>query len=253
MTELTKLFVATGFLADTRPASMLLVAEQGTGKTELQDRFRPVVTLSYQSDLTMRGLLPLLRRARTGSLSHLAMTELQKLFLRKAAVAENCFGLLLQAMEEGVWEVSIGGAAKQYGGARLGLIASITPGSFRKRLEYFDDTGFLSRAALLVWEPPDEEIKEVMRRMATGDRRDLEPVHLTPPSAPVKVQIPKGIALRVKDYAWAVWQERGLRHLTRLLALTKAAAYLAHRRTVTLDDWGWVLSFDDYWRRSADV
>ena len=259
-TELLAMFAMTGFLEcqsaegkwrRERPQSIILVGDPASGKSELIERFNGNTWLAYRSDITRRGLDPIFDEAIHDRATHLVMTEFQTVFLRKMAVAGNCLTSLGQAMEEGIGIENIGGRERDYGGVRIGLIAGITNGSLEERRRYLRDLGMLSRAATLIWAPPDTEIKEIMRRIDHGDRRDLEKVRLHRPDRPVRVALPSEKAAVLTKFAWDMLRGQGMRLQRRLHVLAMACAMSAGRDVVKSDDIEKVLLFQDYWRKAV--
>lgn len=261
-TTLVSLFVATGSFFEHRanaktegktprvkPANLLLVSEPGRGKTELLDRFRPNTNLEFRSDLTVRGLWRLLDRARDGFCSHIGATEFQKFFQRRASTAEQMLGTLVQAMEEGVDKIDVGSKQiRMSPPARIGLIGAITHGTLDKKQEYLGELGFLSRTAVIPWELPLEEMKEIMCRISDGTT-DLQPVRLVLPDRAVAVAVPPDISHRVQKYVLQYWKHESLRVFTRFRTILMASAVLDARTEVTKRDEEVLHDFDVYWRR----
>lgn len=258
-TELLVMFAMSGFLESQsngkwrreRPQSLVLVGDPASGKSELIERFNHNAWLAFRSDITRRGLDPILEDASHDRVTHLVMTEFQTVFLRKMSVAGNCLSTLGQAMEEGLGVENVGGREHDYGGARIGLIAGITNGSLDERRRYLRDVGLLSRAAVLLWAPPDSEIKEIMDRADHGDRRDLEKITLHRPDRPVKVALPPSEAAVLTRYAWTMLRGQGLRLQRRLHVLAMTCAMIAGRESVTREDVKKVLLFQDYWWKAV--
>lgn len=251
-TELVKLFLATGYIENCRPQSLLLAGEPGSGKTELLDRFRVNRSCSYHSDLTVRQLMPILRQVQRGVITHLVLTEFQKLMMRKQSVADNLLGTLVQAMEEGVGSVSVGPNTTDYSNTRIAVIGAITNGTVAKRKEYLAEMGFLSRCATIEWDMPPEEEKQIMDRVTEGDYSDLEPVHLARPAERVHVELSKPVGELINDYVWRSRKGKAMRHHNRLRALAQASALLDNRDEVNERDVEWVRGFDVYWHRLVE-
>jgi hypothetical protein len=252
MTEVLHLCILTGCVRDARPVSLLLISGPGTGKTELIERFLPNAFLSYQSDITWRGLIPILKQAKRGRVSHLVCTEFQKVFMRKQSTADNMIGTLIQAMEEGVGNVSVH-SLQQFDGARIGLLGAITHGTLDKKRLYLEEMGFLSRAFLVPWEPTEDEIRNVMDRIRHGDESDLEPVLV-----PMELRegngkrlsvkdIPLTVGKAIEDFVWSRYKADGLRPLKRFRALAVASAMRRGESTVTLASWNHVAQFTEFW------
>ena len=251
-TELVRLFVATGAISNSRPQSLMLVSDPGSGKTELLERFRVNRILDFHSDLTVRQLYPILKKVQRGQTTHVVLTEFQKLFMRKASVAENLLGTLVQGMEEGVGVVSVGPETVDYGGVRIGVVAAITNGTIKKRREMLSEMGFLSRAACFEWDVPSDEERGIMRRISEGDYSDIKPVKLVLPDRKIPVDIPPTLSHRLEEYTIERMQGRALRFFNRLRALVQGSALLEGRDVVTTRDVEWILAFDPYWRRLID-
>lgn len=252
-TEIVKLFIATGAVANSRPQSLMLVSEPGSGKTELLDRFRVNRNCDFHSDLTVRQLYPILKKVQRGQVTHIVLTEFQKLFMRKMAVAENLLGTLVQGMEEGVGTVSVGPETVDYGGVRIGVVAAITNGTIKKRREMLSEMGFLSRAACFEWDVPGEEERGILRRISDEDYSDITPVKIALPDRRVTVELPPPLSHKLEAYTLDKQRGRALRFFNRLRSLVQASALLDGRQKVAQKDIDWILAFDPYWRRLIDV
>lgn len=252
MTSLIALFSATGYIEGQAPQSLLLCGQPGRGKSELLLRFRHNPFMAFRSDLTVRGLYPILRAAKRHACSHVVALELQKYFLRKEAVANNLMSTLALAMSEGVGKINIGGRDEDFGGAQIGMIGAITKNTMARRGAYLDELGFLDRATVIQWDLDDAAIKEILKRMTSGDRSDLRPVLLPVPEDRVKITLPVTVGRKVERYVWARWRTDALRPIGRLRALTMAAALLEGRHTVALRDWERIESYDDIWQKVAE-
>jgi hypothetical protein len=248
-TELVKLFAATGAIKNSRPQSLLLVSEPGTGKTELLERFRVNRQLSFHSDLTVRQLWPLLKDAKRGQLTHIVATEFQKMFQRKAAVAENLLGTLVQAMEEGVSAVGVGPSLVDYEGARIGLIGAMTNGTLIKKREFLGEMGFLSRAACLPWDLPVEEERDIMTRISHMDYTDVAAVKLELPDRPQEIGFEPVLSERLKKYVIESGISRPLRSFNRLRSLAQGSVLLDNGDEVKARHIEWILAFAPYWKR----
>lgn len=247
-TELLRLFVATGWLADVRPQSIMLVADPGSGKTELLDRFRGVGGLNYESDLTVRGLYKILRSAVKGAITHLVAPEFQKFLMRKASTADNMLGTLTEALEEGVRQVSVGEKTEDFGGARIGFIGAITDETLTDKRKQLRQVGFISRVAIIRWGMSFEELNAVMTAIGNGDTTDLLQIDLRRPERPIRVDMSPVLSQQIQKYVTSKFRDHSiLRVFNRFRALAMASAVLDGRKQVTAYDVARVFAFHPYW------
>lgn len=247
-TELMSIFAMTGFIKDARPASLLLISEPGSGKTELIDRFNQNAFLQYASDVTTRGLYPILKLAKAGACTHLVASEFQKLLLRKSSVAEATLGTLCQAMEEGVGRVMVGNEVIDFGGARLGLLGAVTHETAKKWRVNLRELGFWSRVAAFNWQLPMDQLREVMRNISAGNMSDLSPVILKVPESPEAVDFPTKLSNQFEDFVIKRFREHTvLRLFARFRVLAQACALMEGRDVVRARDVEHVVAFHAYW------
>lgn len=251
MTELVRMFIATGWMtAPVRAQSMILISEPGKGKSELLDRFQYNAHVSFSSDLTVQGLYPILKLMQRGAVTHIFATEFQKFFARKAATAENTLGTLCQMMEEGVRIVRVGTKEVDFGGAQGGIIGAMTHKTVDKWMARLAEFGFWSRCAAFEWNLSDEELFKVMRAISDGDKTDLTPMLMDPPSERIKVDFPTVLSRQFEEYVRRrLLTHTLLRVFQRLRTLAMACALLDGRDVVHARDIEKVAAFDPYWSR----
>lgn len=248
-TILIKLFIATGRLKDARAQSMLLIADPGSGKSELLERFNKNPQLEYASDMTVQGLYPIIHQAREGRTTHIVATEFQKFFLRKAYTAQHTLSSLCQFMEEGLGKVRVGKELVDFGGAQGGLIGAMTSRTAAKWENTLAEYGFWSRCAAFEWQMSGDELRKVMRKISDGLLDDLTPVIVNVPDKKVSVKIPVLLSRQVMDYTVSLRPVTPLRVFSRFRALAMAAALLDGRDVVHARDVETVFAFNHYWQR----
>jgi hypothetical protein len=216
----------------------------------LVERFKGNSQLRFVSDITSRGLHPILKGAKAGVYTHLMASEFQKFLLRKSHTAMATLGLLCQAMEEGVGEVLIGDQEVDFGGARLGIIGAMTHDTAAKWQRGFNELGFWSRCAAFEWEVPFDQMKVILRRITDGDRTDLSRITIKVPSSPVRVHFPAVLSEQFEDYVIARFREHTVvRVFNRFRTLAMACALLEERDAVHAVDVEKVVAFSPYWER----
>jgi hypothetical protein len=247
-TDLITMFVATGWLASDRPQSLLLVGEPASGKTELLNRFTGNSTLYFASDMTVSGLHRTLKQARDGAVTHIIATEFQKYFMRRSDAVQNFLGTLSQAMDEGVGTIDVGSERRNMRGAKLGLIAAITPDAYKEHERFLKRLGFLSRITAMPWKMTRDEVYNVMTMIGRGDMSDLAGVVLPIPERPIYVELDTNISIEFQRYVWDRYRSDSvLRIFKRFRALAMACAVLDGRDVVHARDVEKVVAFEPYW------
>lgn len=249
-TELVRLFVATGWIENERAQSVLFISEPGSGKTELLERFAGNGQLQFASDLTVRGLYQVAKRARQGVVTHLVATEFQKFFMRKQATADNTLGTLCQLLEEGLYEVLVGDKPINFGGVQLGFIGAITHTTMSEKTKMLQETGFISRVSVIEWEMGNKELYDVLTRIGNGDKTAQTPVLMDAPQQKVAVEFPPALSKQFQDYVFSALRDHAvMRVFKRFRALAMASALLDGRDIVHARDVEHVAAFHDYWER----
>lgn len=212
LSRFLQLMAHTGFVSNGRPQSVVLVAEPGSGKTELLERlsnyFLPNGHLAYYSDMTFRTVIDVLKLASRGQVTHVVLPEFQKIIARKKAVAESTLAIMLQMMEEGVHTVAYGPRTIDLKGARAGILAATTVTSLRKNPYLISDLAIDSRAFFIDATGTRDELLEIERRIAVGDVRSLRKLRLTLPDRKVHVDVPAKVGLTMRE--WVREMEKGL-------------------------------------------
>jgi hypothetical protein len=235
LTDFVRLVMWSAFVENGRPQSVVLISDPGHGKTELLDRFRPNGFIEFFSDITFQQLMPVLRRSSEDMTKYLGITEFQKVIMRRRSVSANFLALMMQAMEEGVGKVAYGPVEKDFGGARLGLIAATTVRSLEKHPDIVTELGLDSRSFFVDARASIEEVRDLERRIANGDMSLLKPVAMKVPEKRVFVECPKRLGQRMRIH----WMEEmrkargarvyGVRTMARFMHTSKGVA-LSHGR-----------------------
>ena len=166
LTDFIRLVLWSGFVKNGRPQSVFLVAMPGDGKTELLHRFNQNPFVEVYSDITFQRLLGVMREAQEGKVTHLMVTEFQKVIGRRRAVADATISLLLQATEDGVFRVGYGPVDRNFEGARCGLLAASTARSLVQHAYLINDFALDSRVFFVDARWSREDMMKLRRRVA---------------------------------------------------------------------------------------
>ena len=233
----------SGRVKGSRPLSLVFIGTPGGGKTELLMRFHRYRYAEMRSDITVRPLEGILSEASYGRVTHLLLTEFNRIFQRASETSEAVVGTLVQAMEEGVQYIERGPAdtgtrERFYRPARLGVVGAMTTRTLTRRVSELEDSGFLSRAMVVPWAMRVAERQRILKAVTYNRRQDLRAVTLPHLSEPVEVEVSKTVRAAVFAYVTrrGEWRKDQNRMVARLIRLLQGAALYNGRRTVTREE-----------------
>src|SRR5271170_7942872 len=167
--QILRAAIWSGMIADERPISVMLIADQESAKTEALKFFHGTKTLAYLSDLTSTGLKPFKADIISGKLRHLALMDLVRLVSHGRGTSERTIQTLASLMEEGESSVSDGGGTADWGKfPKVGVIMGITTDYFKARAGHWRKTGFLSRFVPVSYKYTASTVTDIHDSIAKG-------------------------------------------------------------------------------------
>lgn len=173
--------LATGYLDDEPPVSMLLLGSPGSGKSTLMSRWsedRSLLTYSdFTSDSLRHHILPKMAQENR---RHLFLPEFFKLFQRANAAVSNLTGVLSAAMSGELHQVMQGEREmeKLPMGFRIGVIGAMTDKVYREWSKDLTNTGMLDRFFVMSLEVSKDLREHMLYSAAMSDRSMLSKLHL---------------------------------------------------------------------------
>ncbi len=238
--EAVELTLISGQLENEQPGSILITAEVEEGKTHLVARYKNLDGVAYLADASAFGILRAYQQdLQQGRLKHLIFPELIRPLERQQETASALVAFLGELMEEGVKEIhTYATDFKLPQPVKAGVIACIARGNLKHRINYWNQTGFLSRFLVISYSYGDDTANKVMNdiilRKTDGEGMFVLPrrakVNLPPEIGQLlttsSVRMAKGLYAPLHGY-------RMQKHLQRLVM---ASALRAGRDTVTKED-----------------
>jgi len=148
LTWLVGLHVATGYLADETPKSLLLIGDPGVGKSATLARFADVPTVRTLADITSDPLRKkIIPEAVRQEHRHLIFPEMIKVFQRNQNTTANTVGVLTLAMSGELFDAYVGtdDPIQVPPGWSIGLIGAMTTKIFSDWHQTIMNNGLLSR------------------------------------------------------------------------------------------------------------
>jgi hypothetical protein len=247
--EIIRAVIWTSRIADEKPVSCILVAEQESAKTEALKYFTGTKSLLYMSDITSRGLSPYKHDIEAGRIRHLVLLDLVRVLEHAGHVTNRTIQMLASLMEEGESESSdAGGSTKWSNFPRIGVLAGVTPAFFKSHGNKWKKSGFMSRFLPLRFHYSRETISLVHEAIARGHKLPIpHPEQLF--EFPVSVTIPEHMADIVRNKSIILGRVNkiyGFRYHRALRALCKAEAARNKRAQVNESDLNRVLGWSDF-------
>ena len=252
--EIVRAAIWTGKLADEKPISVMLIAEQESAKTECLKFFRGTPSLKYVSDITSRGLAPYKHDIEAGRMRHLVILDLVRILSHGRGVSERTIQTLASIMEEGESETSdAGGQSAWKNFPRIGALMAITPKFFISKRGKWRETGFLTRFIPVSFTYTEETVRLIHVAIAKGQQLPLpQPEKL--PEFPCQIFLaPKyaaSLARRSEDLGKRM-KTYGFRYHRVLRALAKAQARIEKRGAVNSNHVGKVLEWSEFFTEKA--
>jgi hypothetical protein len=251
--DIVRTAIWTGKVADEKPVSLMLVAEQESAKTECLKYFRGTSSLIYLADLTSRGLSVYKNEIESGVLRHICIMDLIRVVNHGKGVSNRTIQTLSSLMEEGESDSSdAGGNTKWEGFPTVGLLTAITPQFYNKKKGGWRDSGFLSRFLPIRFNYKPESANEIHDAISGGHKLP-EPCpiqfHFENKKEKVSVLLADSEAKMISQRAKALGKTNGtygFRYHRAIRSLAKASALMEKRPRVKERDVLKVLSWSDF-------
>ena len=227
--KIIKLTIYTGYLQNTRPLSLMIIANKESAKTETATQYALNDGVLLMNNFTPTSFMEnYILKFGSGEYRHLIIPDLLSCISRQKYLVDSTITFLNAFTEEGVKEIASkafeGGTIKLDRPVHGGVITTIAKEDFEDRWEKWSSVGFLTRWLPVSYQYSQEVVKEILYAVATEDESKIlgNSIILKLPKQRAKVTIPKELSAlliepgkemqrRLSTYGF-----RGVRHLRRL-------------------------------------
>ena len=240
--KIITLVLATGYLKEEVPSSLLIASEVGLGKSQLVLQFDENNGVVVINDATAWGLVnTYLPKLLDGKIKHFIFPEFLFPLSKKQETVRSLVSFLNELMEEGAQEVQTFAMQMQLPRrVNAGVIACLTKDELEWRKNYWNSTGFLSRFIPLSYnystDIRDQILESVFCGMDSKSKYSITPEpkevviseKIARKTLPLAQEAIKGLHL-AKDMS----EIRMVKHLMKIL---KASALVDNREEVNMVD-----------------
>jgi len=231
--------IHTGFLANDKPLSAMLIAAPESGKTSVVEN-KECRSVTVVSDMIGSGLIEEL--STKPHLRHIVINDMVAVMAHKDVTNQRTFAIMNMLSEEGLEKVMLpGGLAVNFFKRQVGFICCIPAELAKDNRRWWNSSGFASRFLPFNYMYSEDLILQIKKTMIISgvyhSKNGIQP--LTTPTKRYPINIPENLAIQIQAVADVVAKtmgEIGLRRGKQLRALVSGHALLKGRKEVNEED-----------------
>lgn len=225
--EVLKLVLASGYVENAYPLSLLVVSKVGGGKTSILKKFMLNERLLFLSDATAYGIIKnFYKEMKEGDVNHIVIPDLIAPFSRSRSTVNTFIAFMNCLIEEGIFRVETAYLSVDEP-AKVGLITSIAREDLFDRRHGWHRIGFLSRLVPVSYSYNQLDIIDILEKLAVNGIREVVPEVLKLENTRIeedaelnKRMIPYAVAFQVAEGVY------GFRRFKQLEVLMMSSALL---------------------------
>lgn len=239
----------TGQVSGERPASAIIIAPIGSGKTSVMEKMK-TDTAEFLSDFTSQNARPIIRNDK---LSHIMIGDFLSVLGHKTGTVMLSLNILSKMTGEEILSDPWTGEPIRPG-RKIGVITAIPPSGLndRKMQKLLWDSGFASRFILIRYNYSEETIRRIHEFIESDAYTKTRPVQLNVERGQVAVDIPPSISHQINILSRSISHDPiGARAHHHLRALVKARARMRKADKANEDDYMAVEHMSDFFTKQG--
>jgi hypothetical protein len=241
--DVVKTLLWTGQIKGERPASAIICAPIGSGKTSVLEKLQ-TPTSKFLSDFTARDARDIIKQK---ELTHVMIGDLLSVLGHKHGTVKLSLNLLAKLTGDKVMQDPWSGETIEP--RRIGILTGIPPKELHsnKLRSLLWESGFASRFIIIKYEYSVETMRRIHDYIESDAYTKSAPLEIHIESAIKEVEIPADIAHKINYLAQHIKNDEiGARAHHHLRALVKARARMNQRESATNEDFMFIEQIVDF-------
>lgn len=164
ITEFTRIVIASGYLLNEKPLSMVLKAPVSSGKTTAIKQFRNNSNILITTDTTAYGVLSKYQdKLRSGDLTHIIIPDLLNALVRKKSTVETFLLFINASSEDGIFASKNFSVEVNTYIPPFGWILCLTEDAYKRKRNMLQGIGFESRFLIVSHKYNSEMIQNILQ------------------------------------------------------------------------------------------
>lgn len=171
VTEVIKIIIASGYIKNEKPLSLIITAPISNGKTTSIKQFKEVKGVLVLTDLTMYGVLKNYQeKLRNNEIRHIIIPDFLNVFSHRNTTINALLTFINTTSEDGVFPIKSFALDIHEYIAPFGWILCLTKEAYHKKEKYLKSIGFENRFLKLEYNYSFEVINKILDLIIAEDK-----------------------------------------------------------------------------------
>ena len=240
VTELIKIILASGYLKNEKPLSLILVAPISSGKTTAIKQFQKNPNVQISTDTTAWGILKNYQdKLRSGELRHIIIPDLLNALARKETTVKTFLLFINASCEDGIFPSRTYSFEVAEFIQPFGWILCLTNDAYKKKSLTLKGIGFESRFLKVDYKYSLEVIQQILKKIIEEEKFVIPEIKIQSYRNKKEIKGNTEIFKKLLTYSKLLTKDGDseiLRMQRKLQTFLKASALLRKDNKVTIKD-----------------
>ena len=240
ITEFIKVVLASGYLKNEKPLSLVLVAPVSSGKTTAIKQFQKNPNVVISTDTTTWGILNKYQdKLRTGEIRHIIIPDLLNVLARRETTVQTFLLFVNASSEDGIFPSKTYAIDVQSFIEPFGWILCLTTDAYKRKKANLQGIGFESRFLNVTYKYSMETIQKILTNIIEEEKFVIPQIKITNYKSKKNIKGNKKIFKELLTFSQLLCKNGNseiLRMQRKLQTFLKACAFLRKDNKVTEKD-----------------